>query len=108
MKRTIALLMVVGILTFSVSAYAGDHNMITKLGRGLANIGTCVVEVPKQTYLTAKNYPDPVTGTLFGFFKGLAYGTLRLGSGVADAVLSAIPPYDQPIMEPEFVFEEWE
>lgn len=108
MFRRIVALVLVMLVCVGSAAYAGDHNALTKLGRGLANIGTSIIEVPKQTYLMAKNHPDPVTGSVFGFVKGLAYGVVRFGAGLADSLVCIIPPYDKPLMEPEFVFEGWE
>ncbi len=106
LRKTVALLLV-SFMTVSVFALAEDNNALTKLGRGLANAVTGVVEVPKQIYLVSKER-EPITGITYGTAKGICYGLLRTGAGVYDAVSFPIPPYDKPIMEPEYAFEGWE
>lgn len=100
-------LFIVGLMALSVSAYAEENNALAKLGRGLTNAVTGVVEVPKQIYLVSME-KEPVTGITYGTAKGLCYGVLRTAAGVYDTVAFAIPPYDKPIMEPAFVFEGWQ
>ena len=106
LRKTVALLLV-SFMAISVVALAEDNNALTKLGRGLANAVTGVVEVPKQIYLVSKER-EPVTGITYGTAKGICYGLLRTGAGVYDSVTFAIPPYDKPIMEPEYAFEGWQ
>ena len=80
-----------------------------KLGRGLANTVTGVVEIPKKVILISKN-DNPLMGFTWGFVKGAAVGLLRTAAGVYETVTFPIPaPADyEPIIHPEFVFEEWE
>ncbi|MFA5007669.1 MAG: exosortase system-associated protein, TIGR04073 family [Candidatus Omnitrophota bacterium] len=105
-RRTVVLLLV-SFMAISVVAFAEDHNALSKLGRGLANAVTGIVEVPKQIYLVSKER-EPITGITYGTAKGICFGVLRTGAGVYDSVTFAIPPYDKPIMEPEFAFEGWQ
>jgi putative exosortase-associated protein (TIGR04073 family) len=82
---------------------------LRKLGRGLANTVTGVVEIPKKIYLISKN-DNPLLGFTWGWIKGTAVGLLRTAAGVYETVTFPIPaPADyEPIINPEFVFEEWE
>lgn len=105
-RRTVAILLV-SFMAISVAALAEENNALNKLGRGLANAVSGIVEVPKQIYLVSKER-EPVTGITYGTAKGICYGLLRTGAGVYDTVTFAIPPYNEPIMEPEYAFEGWQ
>ncbi|MDD5585275.1 MAG: exosortase system-associated protein, TIGR04073 family [Candidatus Omnitrophica bacterium] len=108
MLRKSVVLMLMILMTFTcIGVYAADQNAATKLGRGLVNGLTGIVEVPKQIYLVSKER-EPITGITFGLAKGLCYGVLRTATGVYDTLSFPIPPYNKPVMEPEFVFESWE
>ena len=105
LKKSVALLIGIGIFLISMSGYAED-NALTKLGRGLANDLSFWIEVPKQIYLVSKEY-DPFTGIVFGSLKGVGYALVRVSAGAFDTASFLIPPYDKPLVEPEFVFEDW-
>ena len=107
MLRKTVVLLTLSFLSVSVAGFAEDNTALTKLGRGLANAVSGVVEVPKQIYLVSKER-EPITGITYGTAKGVCYGLLRTGAGVYDSVTFAIPPYDKPVMEPEYVFEGWQ
>jgi putative exosortase-associated protein (TIGR04073 family) len=107
MFKKSVVLAIFAMVIFSASVYAADDNAATKFARGAANTLTGFVEVPKQIYLTSIEY-DPLTGIVFGTVKGICYGALRTLAGVYDATFFVVPPYDKPVMEPEFVFEGWE
>lgn len=77
-----------------------------KFGRGLANAATGWVELPRQIYLVSSE-TDPLTGLIYGTIKGVSYSVLRTGSGAYDVASFVIPPYDRPLLNPEFVFEGW-
>lgn len=82
---------------------------IRKLGRGLANAVTGVVEIPKKVILISKK-DNPALGLTWGLVKGAAVGLLRTAVGVYETVTFPIPaPADyEPMIQPEFVFQEWE
>lgn len=103
-------LFVLGLFLLSMNAYcayAEENNALAKLGRGVTNAVTGVVEIPKQIYLVSME-KEPVTGITYGTAKGVCYGLLRTAAGVYETVAFAIPPYDKPVMEPAFVFEGWQ
>ncbi len=84
-------------------------DMWHKLGRGVVNSLTGFVEIPKKVILISRN-DNPLLGLTWGFVKGIAVGTLRTAAGVYETVTFPIPaPADyEPIVHPEYVFEEWE
>ena len=115
MRRILAILLIsvflVGISSYS---YAADKSTctapatpMTKLGRGLTNIITAPVEIPKQIILTGKKY-NLVIGLLAGTAKGVGFGALRAGMGVLDTVTFFMPKYDRVIVKPEYVFQDWQ
>jgi putative exosortase-associated protein (TIGR04073 family) len=69
-------------------AHAQDP--VHKLGRGLTNVFTSWIEIPKQLYLGSRR-DNAVTGTTAGLFKGLANTVLRAGVGIYDVVTFPIP-----------------
>jgi len=78
--------------------------MLHKLGRGVVNVLTCWVEIPRHV---AKEWEitDPLTGTVMGTVEGFGWGFARFATGVFDFFTFPLPvPADyQPLMLPEFV-----
>ncbi|UCC94657.1 MAG: exosortase system-associated protein, TIGR04073 family [Candidatus Omnitrophota bacterium] len=107
MRRAVVLGMLVGILFSSANLYAYNDNAASKLGRGLANGLVGWLELPRQVYISSKEY-DALTGIAFGTVKGAFCALLRTGAGFFEILTFPFPPYDKPILEPEFVFEDWE
>lgn len=105
MKKTlaicVALVMILGIATVS---YAQDP--AKKLGRGIANILTGWVELPKNIYNTSIE-TNPLVGLTVGTAKGIGMSIVRTGAGVYELITFPFPlPEDyMPILEPEFVFQ---
>jgi len=73
-----------------------------KLGRGLANVFTGVVEVPKNISREWRK-SDPVTGVIVGGVKGVGWAATRMAVGVYDTVTFPLPvPANyEPLMQPE-------
>ncbi len=80
------------------------NKMFHKLGRGVVNIFTGWLEIPKQTAIEWRR-TDPFTGTVLGLVKGTWLGVARTFAGVYEVVSFPfpIPRNYEPIMEPEFV-----
>ena len=111
-KKTVVLTMLLLLVICGVNAYAQtaaarEDNAGTKLWRGVANIVTSPLEVPKQVYLTSKA-DNIFSGITYGLVKGFCFGTMRFASGVYDTVTFPIPRYGTLLMEPKYVFEGWE
>ncbi len=75
------------------------EKMSFKLVRGVVNMTTCIVELPKQTYLTARE--RGATGYIIGPLKGIGMTLYRAFTGVTET------DFD-PMIDPEFVWNGWE
>ena len=77
-----------------------------KLGRGLLNVATGWVEVPKGIR-DGSQQENAVLGVTMGIFKGLGLGLLRTGVGAFEVVTFPIPwPQNYaPVYEPEYVWD---
>ncbi|MBN1526673.1 MAG: exosortase system-associated protein, TIGR04073 family [Candidatus Omnitrophica bacterium] len=97
----VAILMLVNIATAS---YAQDP--AKKLGRGLANVLTGWIELPKNIYDTSVE-DNPLSGITIGLAKGVGMTIVRTGAGIYETVTFPfpIPEGYTPVLEPEFVFK---
>lgn len=80
--------------------------MATKAGRGLANMTTGWLELPKQIYTTSKE--DGVTkGILLGPLKGLGMTVVRTVAGVGEfaTFFLAWPGFYDPYIDPPYVWQ---
>jgi len=89
---------------------AWAQHPIDKAGRGITNVLTCWIELPKQTHLGTQE-SNAIVGTGRGLVKGLSLTLLRAGLGVYEAVTFFIPypggfasPYE-PIALPDYPWE---
>ena len=80
------------------------NKMMTKLGRGVANICTGWMEVPKQIAQSIRE-TDPVTGTFVGTARGIGWTFARTLAGVYETLSFPFPvPQDYvPLIEPEYI-----
>ena len=78
-----------------------------KLGRGLVNLITGWVEVPKRITETARE-KGTAAGLTWGLIRGIGYGFVRTAAGLYEVVTFPFPapPDYLPIIQPEFVFTE--
>lgn len=90
------------------SAWAQDP--IHKMGRGVVNVLTGWLELPKQVHLGSQE-DNPVTGFGWGLLKGAGLTVLRGGVGIYEAVTFPLPypkdfasPYEQMEM-PDYAWE---
>ena len=84
------------------------EKMAIKLTRGVTNVVTSIVELPKQTILTGRDM-GPV-GYVIGPIKGVGMTLYRGVIGVVETVFCMVPQpgYYDPMMDPEFVWQGWE
>ena len=85
----LAMVLAAGVL-LGLSAEAWAQDPIHKMGRGVVNVLTGWLEVPKQLHLGAQ-HENPVTGIGQGLFKGVSLTVLRLGTGVYEALTFPVP-----------------
>ena len=109
MRKLLTVLVAVAIISSVMVTPCFAQEPMRKLGRGIANALTGVVEIPKKVFLISKN-DNPVLGMTWGLVKGAAVGLLRTAVGVYETVTFPIPaPANyEPMLSPEFVFEDWE
>jgi putative exosortase-associated protein (TIGR04073 family) len=87
---------------------AVTEKMAFKLVRGVANVATSVVEIPKQSYLMVRDRDG--IGYVVGPLKGLGMAVYRLFAGVTETVFFAVPQpgYYDSMIQPEYVWQGWE
>lgn len=105
MKKILIFVVIIGVLFVSQASFAFDiDGPIRKLGRGGANILTCILELPKN--VGEVNYESgPVAALTYGFAKGLYRVGLRGVVGIYELVTAPIPfpkNYAPIIDDPEF------
>lgn len=92
------------ILNIASASHAQD--MGRKLFRGVINIASGWVELPKNVYVIGTEH-DFASGMVIGVPKGILMAALRTCAGIYDTITFPIPiPKDyKPLLEPEFVNE---
>jgi putative exosortase-associated protein (TIGR04073 family) len=76
---------------------------INKLDRGLMNGATFWAEIPAEVARVSKER-DPLAGMTIGFVHGTVTSVIRAGSAVFDTLTFFVPPYDKPVMKPEYAY----
>ena len=107
MKRIVSVLIaVILVLTSTGMAYADGPTK--KLGRGMSNVATCLLELPAGV-----GRANEESGLVAGFTWGLLLGTFnvvkRAVVGVYEVVTFPIPipgDYEPVLSDPEFFFED--
>lgn len=81
------------------------QDAFTKLGRGVANMLTGWVELPKNIYNTSVE-DNAFTGMTLGLAKGAGMSLVRTGAGIYEIATFPFPLPEnyRPILEPEYVF----
>lgn len=79
----------------------------TKLTRGVVNVFTGWVEVPKRIHQTSSS-SGAAAGWTWGLLRGLGHGFIRTAAGFYETFTFPFPapPGYQPVIQPEFVFTE--
>lgn len=118
MRKTLVLILGLALaLTLAACVYAEEDNAtingneinydqspVNKLGRGLVNTATCWSEIPNEIMKTSEK-TDPVVGCTVGTVKGIVTTVVRGFTGLFEAVTFFVPPYDEPIMKPEYALK---
>jgi len=103
--------LLVGLMTLSSPAAAQTDRrdttfdmMLHKLGRGIVNVLTGWMEIPKEV-AEAWRETDPITGVVVGSIKGVGYFAVRFFAGAYEILTFPMPFPENygPIIEPEFV-----
>ncbi|GEM_PF-1234294 len=103
------LLMVVGLLACEATlVWAQDP--IHKAGRGVVNVLTGWIELPKQIHLGSQE-ENPMMGLGIGLVKGVSMTVLRGGVGIYETLTFPFPypkDYASPYEEMELTDYAWE
>lgn len=91
------------VLSFTSPCYANDP--ARKLSRGVVNILTGWVELPKNIYETSVE-ENVFSGMTVGLARGIGMTIVRTGAGIYEVITFPfpIPEGYLPVLEPEFVF----
>jgi len=102
-KGIIIAIALLTVFCFATSSYAQDPGK--KLLRGLANIVTGWVELPKNIYETSVE-DNVFSGLTIGLAKGIGMTIVRTGAGIYETVTFPFPIPEEyaPVLEPEYVF----
>ncbi|MDD2751944.1 MAG: exosortase system-associated protein, TIGR04073 family [Candidatus Omnitrophica bacterium] len=74
---------------------------IDKMSDGVLNTTTAWTDIPRQVSKVSQE-ENLFAGMVVGFGEGLFNGMARGASGVIDMATCGVPPYDQPLMKPEY------
>jgi len=80
-----------------------DNTPVRKLTRGVTNTAFCWAEIPADVAKTSKA-TDPILGVTYGAVKGVFTGVTRGLLGIVDTLTFFVPPYDKPLMQPEYAY----
>lgn len=78
-----------------------ENTALNKLGRGVINTATAWAEIPAEVCKVSRER-DPFLGATLGVVEGTITGVIRGVSGLIDAFTFFMPPYDKPMMKPEY------
>ncbi len=114
-KRWIVMTLILSVALIGVVAPAhAEHEeqdtgrlVLTKLFRGIANLTTGWLEIPKQITFTTQEMGGGA-GATWGLVKGLGFAIARTASGAYELVTFPFPAPDgyKPIMDPEYVLSD--
>ncbi|GJL74369.1 MAG TPA: exosortase system-associated protein, TIGR04073 family [Nitrosomonas sp.] len=108
MKKTIQILIILVTLSLLPNV-ALAHNYPTKvgekLGNGIANAVTGVVEIPKTMIITGRRH-GATYGMTAGFFTGLFHTVGRSVTGALDIATFLIPT--TPIVKPNYIWDNFD
>lgn len=78
-----------------------ENNPVNKLGRGIINTASCWAEVIGRSAQVSKE-KNLLLGLTVGVTEGVITGLVRGFTGIVDITTFLFPPYDQPLIEPEY------
>lgn len=79
-----AMVLALGVMANEECCQKAESSNWSNMGRGVANIGTCVLEVPRS--MVYRNSELPLWGFIGGAVEGVGYTAFRAFSGVTDVL----------------------
>lgn len=106
MRRKLFIYIILVIMIMNIASVCYAQDMARKLGRGIGNILTGWIEVPKNIYDTSVE-SNILAGLTLGTVKGVGKTVMRTAVGVYETATFPFPMPEsyKPIVEPEFVME---
>jgi putative exosortase-associated protein (TIGR04073 family) len=104
MKRVVSIILAIALITsFTSLGYA--QNAPTKLGRGILNTFTGLLEVPLKVIRISKSDGMPI-GLTLGLAKGIGWALFRTSVGIYEVLTFIIPAPAgyEPITDPPTLF----
>jgi len=98
-----------GIWAASVEEEKVVRQHVHKFSRGVVNVGTAPLEIPKQMIKRAQNgrgADGQLAGYITGTITGVGWGIWRLTSGIVDIVSAPFSGREKGLIEPEFISED--
>jgi len=89
-KRVIVTWLIGAAVVLAAAPQACAQDPIHKMGRGVVNLLTGWIELPKQLHLGTQE-DNPITGVGWGLIKGAGLTILRGGVGIYEAVTFPLP-----------------
>ncbi len=77
------------------------NSAVNKLDRGLINGATFWMELPAEVAKVSKEQ-NPAMGMTVGVVQGTITSVVRAGTALFDTVTFFAPPYNKPVMKPEY------
>ncbi|MCB1937265.1 MAG: exosortase system-associated protein, TIGR04073 family [Nitrosomonas sp.] len=108
MRKTIQTLILLSVILFLPnSAFAQNYptKVGEKLGNGIANAVTGVVEVPKTIMITGRRH-GATYGMTAGLFTGIFHAVGRSLAGALDIATFLVPT--TPIVQPNFIWDNFD
>lgn len=105
MSKTLLLLSALCLLIpYGAMAESYPSKVVAKLGNGIANVATGVVEIPK-TMIVTTHKKGPVYGLTAGFFTGIGHMVGRTVLGAADIATFMVPT--KPFLQPKYIWKDF-
>ena len=97
-KQTITLFLVILIFSMSSFVYAqgADQKPGHKLEKGVIQLTTSIIDIPKAIYNETTNRGNPITGVAVGLLKGVGNTFSHIFSGLFNIVTC---PFPKPEMD---------
>ena len=118
MRKVNVIFVIVGLFlasTFS-TIWAGSveeekviQKHVHKFSRGVVNVGTSPLEIPKQMIKRAQDGRGPdgqLAGYITGTITGVGWSIWRLSSGIVDIFSAPFSGNEEGLIDPEFVSED--
>ena len=88
---------------------AGQHDWTGKLSRGLTNVVTSPLEIPRTINIQSEE-KGPAVGWTGGLLTGVVKGFIRFGAGIAETFTFpfAWPNEGEQLVTPTYVWENWD